>query len=151
MSASDKPFWQTKALAEMTPDEWESLCDGCALCCVHKLEDEDTGQVFFTDLACRLLDCERCTCEDYAHRSERVPSCLVLRPQRPEEFRWLPDSCAYRRLAAGRGLPSWHPLVTGDPESVHAAGISVRGKVVSERDGGQWSVLQQLSGGDGYE
>ena len=140
-----KAFWETKSLAEMDADEWESLCDGCALCCLQKLEDEETGELFFTDVACRLLETESCRCRDYSQRARQVPDCLVLRADRPEQFRWLPGSCAYRRLAEGRGLPSWHPLLTGDSESVHVAGISVRGKVVSELESTQWTVLQQLS------
>ena len=140
-----RAFWETKSLSEMTPGEWESLCDGCALCCVQKLEDESTGDVYFTDLACRLLDTRTCRCGDYANRAREVASCLVLKADEPRTFRWLPGSCAYRRLAEGKPLPEWHPLITGDPESVHDAGVSVRGKVVSERDTDQWTVLQQLA------
>ncbi len=143
-----EPFWESKRLSEMTPDEWESLCDGCALCCLQKLEDEDTGDVYFTDIACRLLDVERCRCIDYGNRAARVSSCLVLSADRPELYGWLPGSCAYRRLAENKPLPAWHPLVSGDPESVHAAGISVRGKAVSETVTGQWTVLQQLADND---
>ena len=138
-------FWKRKSLAEMTTGEWESLCDGCALCCLQKLEDEETGDVYFTDVACRLLDTETCRCTDYAARAKRVADCLVLSVDEPETFRWLPGSCAYRRLAEGKDLPEWHPLRTGDPDSVHEAGISAKGKVVSETETGQWTVVRKLS------
>ena len=137
-------FWKRKSLAELNQKEWESLCDGCALCCMHKLEDEDTGEVYYTDIACRLLDVETCRCTDYASRARRVADCLVLSVDRPETFRWLPASCAYRRLADGKELPGWHPLITGRSESVHEAGISMRGRAVSENDGTDWHVLQKL-------
>lgn len=137
-------FWKRKSLAEMSTAEWESLCDGCALCCLQKLEDEETGDVYFTDVACRLLDTQTCRCTNYAARAKKVASCLVLSVDEPETFNWLPDSCAYRRLADGKDLPEWHPLLTGDPDSVHEAGISAKGKVVSETETGQWSVLRQL-------
>ncbi len=138
-------FWKRKSLAEMSRDEWESLCDGCALCCLQKIEDEETGDVYFTDIACRLLDTETCRCTNYAERAKLVPDCLVLSADDPDAFHWLPDSCAYRRLADGKDLPEWHPLITGDPNSVHEAGISAKGKMVSETDSGQWSVLRKLS------
>ena len=138
-------FWETKSLAEMNADEWESLCDGCALCCLQKLEDEDTGDVYFTDIACRLLDTDACRCSDYGNRATQVSTCLVLRADETDVFRWLPGSCAYRRLAEGKGLPDWHPLITGDRESVHVAGISARGRMVSELETGQWTVLQKLA------
>lgn len=132
MNTDNDPFWQRKTLDELTSDEWESLCDGCGKCCLHKLEDEETGEVFVTNVACRLLDLESCQCQDYVHRKQRVPDCIVLTLDQVEEFQWLPTTCAYRLLAQGQPLPQWHPLVTGDPKTVHAAGISVCGRVVSE-------------------
>jgi uncharacterized protein len=123
------PFWRRKALAEMTPEEWESLCDGCGRCCLNKLEDEDTGRVYFTDVGCRLLDGQTCRCRDYEHRMDKVADCLQLNPENVADLSWLPPTCGYRLIAQGRDLYWWHPLVSGDPESVHIAGVSVRGRV----------------------
>jgi uncharacterized cysteine cluster protein YcgN (CxxCxxCC family) len=137
-------FWKRKSPGSMSTEEWESLCDGCALCCLQKLEDEDTGDIYFTDIACRLLDTDACRCTNYAARISIVKTCLVLSPDKPDAFRWLPATCAYRRLAEGADLPDWHPLITGDPDSVHDAGISARGKCVSETETESYSVLRQL-------
>lgn len=126
------PFWKRKSLAEMSRAEWESLCDGCGRCCLHKLEDIDTGQLFYTSVVCHLFDDQRCRCTRYAERSVLVPDCLLLEPGNLDRINFLPDTCAYRLLNAGHDLPDWHPLVSGDPASVHKAGISVRGKVINE-------------------
>ena len=127
-----EPFWRTKSLGEMTAGEWESLCDGCARCCLNKLEEWDTGEIFWTDIACALLDSERCRCTSYAERHALMPNCVALTPATVPEFDWLPPTCAYRLVSEGRDLYWWHPLVSGDPETVHQAGISVRGRVISE-------------------
>ena len=118
-------FWRRKSLDEMNEQEWESLCDGCALCCLHKIEDEDTQEVFYTTVVCHLLDKDNCRCTQYAKRSELVPSCVKLRRQDVDEFHWLPASCSYRLLNEGKDLPDWHPLVTGDSRSVINAQVSV--------------------------
>lgn len=131
MSDMDR-FWETTPLTEMSAEQWESLCDGCGKCCLHKVEDEDSGQVYVCNVACRLLDLETCRCGDYEHRKQRVPDCTVLTLERLEEFHWLPQTCAYRLLAENKPLADWHPLLSGDAQTVHAAGISVCGRVISE-------------------
>ena len=137
-------FWKRKSLVEMDREEWESLCDGCALCCLHKFQDEDTDEIFYTDVACRLLDVGTCRCTDYGNRAKEVAECLVLVADQPEAFQWLPASCAYRRLSKGQDLPEWHPLITGDPDSVHKAGISAQGFAVSENEMTERSIMADL-------
>jgi uncharacterized cysteine cluster protein YcgN (CxxCxxCC family) len=131
MPLMDKPFWKTKTLEAMSPQEWESLCDGCGKCCVSKLEDEDTGEIYFTSVACRLFNAETCRCCDYANRHALVSDCIGLTPQNVRTISWLPKTCGYRLVAEGRDLFPWHPLISGDPESVHKAGISMRGRVTA--------------------
>ena len=131
-----QPFWMAKALDEMSDKEWESLCDGCGFCCLHKLQDDDTGEYYYTNIACRLLDSETIRCREYGCRQQRVPDCTRVTPKNVNQLDWLPDTCAYRRVAAGRDLPEWHHLKTGKDDSVHRAGKSVRGKIVAERNAG---------------
>ena len=130
--SADPPFWEVKRLDQMTPVEWESLCDGCGRCCLIRFEDEDTGEIIPTRVACRLLDTETCRCTRYEHRKRFVPDCIKLTPGKVEHLTWMPRSCAYRRLYEGRPLADWHPLISGDPESPHRAGVGMRGQVVSE-------------------
>jgi uncharacterized cysteine cluster protein YcgN (CxxCxxCC family) len=129
---SETPFWRRLTLSEMSGDEWESLCDGCGRCCLNKLEDWDTGAISFTNVACRLLDGESCRCRDYPNRQSVVPDCVQLTAAAVPTLSWLPPTCAYRLVEEGRDLYWWHPLVSGDPDTVHAAGISVRGRTLSE-------------------
>lgn len=129
---ADTPFWRRKRLEDMSDAEWESLCDGCGKCCLIKLEDEDTGRVVHTCVACKLLDPLTARCSDYAGRRRHVPDCISLREVDILSLRWLPATCAYRRLARGQDLPEWHPLLSGDSDSVLRAGHSVRGRVISE-------------------
>jgi len=125
-------FWETRSLEQMTDAEWESLCDGCARCCLHKLEDADTGEVYYTGVRCRYLKEDSCRCSDYPRRHELVSHCIDLRREDLSRLTWLPDTCAYRRLYEGKPLLPWHPLVSGSTYSVHEAGISIRGKAVSD-------------------
>ncbi len=128
----NKPFWETKSLSQMTAEEWESLCDGCGRCCLNKLEDEDTGKVYFTNVSCRLLDLQTCRCSNYAKRKTLMPDCMILHAGHKAALAVMPSTCAYRLLQQGKPLPDWHPLISGRAESVIEAGISVKDKVVSE-------------------
>ena len=118
----------------LTKEQWESLCDGCAKCCLNKLEDEETGELWYTNVVCNLLDLETCSCSDYPNRSIRVPECVTLTPENSRELYWMPSTCAYRLLAEGKELPEWHPLVSGDPLSILRAGQTVCGRVIHEKD-----------------
>jgi len=131
---SSARFWETKRLDDMTTEEWESLCDGCGRCCLLKLEDEDTGRIYYTDVGCKLLDCDTCRCTNYPDRLTYVPDCVVLDVKKAEELQWMPSTCAYRLLANGQPLPEWHPLITGNPDSVHWAGMSVANKIHKEEE-----------------
>ncbi|KAA8386658.1 YcgN family cysteine cluster protein [Acetobacter tropicalis] len=135
-SPAPAPFWETTALQDMTTSQWESLCDGCGRCCLHKLRDEDTDEIHYTSVACRLLDVSTCRCTDYAHRHRKVQDCITLTPEMVAGLDWLPPDCAYRRLSEGRSLPAWHPLLTGRAETVIEAGASAAGRCVSERKAG---------------
>lgn len=131
------PFWKTKRLEEMTTAEWESLCDGCGKCCLMKLEYENTGEIDWTNVACRQLDHHSCRCKSYALRHVLVDDCVGLTTDNVDQISWLPSTCGYRLVLEGRDLYWWHPLVSGDPETVHEAGISVRGRVIAEEDAGE--------------
>jgi hypothetical protein len=125
-------FWETKQLSEMTTEEWESLCDGCGRCCLNKLEDEDTDDIYYTNVSCKLLDIEKGCCSDYENRKTLMPDCMILSVDNEAALEVMPSSCAYRLLGQGKPLPEWHPLITGRQESVVEAGMSITGKVVSE-------------------
>jgi uncharacterized protein len=134
VGGEDLPFWKVKTLAEMNRTEWESLCDRCGRCCLHKLEDDESGDIYWTNIACRLLDHVSCGCKSYDNRHEFVPDCVELDVDEvtSQTYTWLPPTCAYRLLAGGRDLYWWHPLISGDPDTIHLAGISVRNRVITE-------------------
>jgi uncharacterized cysteine cluster protein YcgN (CxxCxxCC family) len=129
-------FWRTKTLAQMSLPEWESLCDGCGRCCLHKLRDEDTGEISFTNVACRLLDVRTSRCKDYGRRRSKIPDCVQLTPALLREVDWLPPTCAYRLIDEGKDLFDWHPLKSGSPEAVRNAGVAINGRALSEREAG---------------
>jgi uncharacterized protein len=128
------PYWMNKNLSQMSSNEWEALCDGCGLCCLHKLEDIDTRDYYYTNVACRLLDLDTFRCMAYENRTTLNPGCVILSPTRVKHLKWLPKTCAYRLVSEGKDLPKWHPLISGNPVSVHADGISLKGKILRESD-----------------
>lgn len=136
MTTPPLPFWEITPLSEMSTQEWESLCDGCGRCCLHKLRDEETDEIHYTSVACRLLDTATCRCTDYAKRHRKVQDCITLTPDMVKELAWLPPDCAYRRLSENKSLPEWHPLITGTYESVKTSGASAAGRCISERKAG---------------
>jgi uncharacterized protein len=142
MTKAKAPFWQEKSLDEMSPQEWESLCDGCGRCCLVKLEDEDDGTLYHTDVACRLFDAGSCRCKDYTNRAAQVPDCVTLTPHQVRTLRWLPPTCAYRLLSEGKDLAWWHPLVSGTLDTVIEAGVSVQNRVHASEDNVTVSQMQ---------
>lgn len=128
-----EPYWKTTSLDQMSKRQWEALCDGCGQCCLLKFEDEDDGTIYVTKLACKLLNVGSCQCGDYENRQSMVPDCIAITPQKIKELPWLPETCGYRLISEGKDLAWWHPLISGDPETVHQAGVSVRGFAKSER------------------
>lgn len=137
-------FWQEKSLDKLTRKEWESLCDGCARCCLVKLEDEDTSEIFYTDVVCVLLDLEKCRCSDYSNRHARVADCIKLTPESLSNIDWLPATCGYRLIAEGKDLYWWHPLVSGDEMTVHYSGIGVRGRCIPEAEVAEDDLVEHM-------
>ena len=135
---NDIPFWQSKTLDDMTDAEWESLCDGCGQCCLHKLMDEDSDEIYFTNVACKQLNIKTCQCRNYERRFEYEPDCIKLTRENLPTFEWLPHTCAYRLLAEGKDLPTWHPLLTGSKAAMHGERISVRHIAVKESEVRDW-------------
>ncbi|MFT0214031.1 YcgN family cysteine cluster protein [Pseudomonas sp. F1_0610] len=134
MAAIVQPFWKRKTLAQLTHEEWESLCDGCGLCCLQKLEDDEDGGIYYTRIACKLLDLTTCKCTNYENRKNYVPDCIQLTPEHTADFHWLPNSCAYRLVSEGKDLPIWHHLICENPDAVHTERISQSGRMLSEQD-----------------
>ena len=132
MSEREIPFWRRKAMSEMTRTEWESLCDGCGRCCLNKLIEEETNDTLFTDVSCKLLDCQSCRCRDYSHRRAKVKECVQLTPRNVRRLKWLPPTCGYRLVSEGKDLPLWHHLVCGDRDAVHHERISQSGRMLAE-------------------
>ena len=136
MANAEHFFWKTRPLATLNREQWEALCDGCAKCCLHRLENTQSHEIYFTNVCCRYLDLDSCRCNDYVHRSTNVPDCVSVTLEILQDPYWLPTTCAYRLLAESKDLPWWHPLISGDPETVVQSGNSVRGKTISELEAG---------------
>lgn len=134
MKTKPAPFWKTKTFYEMTPEEWESLCDACARCCLYKIEDEDSGDIIYTNVVCRYLDLDNCRCTVYAQRTYHIPTCVKLTPDNIPDLFWMPESCAYQLISKGKDLKWWHPLISGDPKTVKFADITICGKAISETE-----------------
>lgn len=133
---SNKPYWEALSFDQMSEEQWEALCDRCGRCCLHKLRDDDTNEIAYTNVSCRLLDTQTGQCSDYCRRKIRIPDCIQLTPETLLKIDWLPPTCAYRLISEGKNLPEWHYLRSGSFETVHTAGISVKGRVINERDAG---------------
>ncbi len=127
-------FWKGKTLEELSPEEWETLCDGCGQCCLYKLEDEESGDLYLTNVVCRFLDLKSCQCQVYAERHQAVPTCIQLTPQNVFELKWIPPTCAYKLVAEGKPLPKWHPLISGNSQSIRDAEFFVGGRIISESE-----------------
>ena len=144
--SSDKkiPFWKAKSMAEMSQKEWESLCDGCGKCCCIRFEDEDTEDIYITDVVCKLFDSQSCQCTDYTNRSKLVPDCVTLTPDNVDQLKWMPQTCAYRLISEGKNLPEYHHLVSGSRQTIHKAGMSVQNAVISETEIDEEALTQRL-------
>ncbi|MBV1908955.1 MAG: YcgN family cysteine cluster protein [Kangiellaceae bacterium] len=132
--SNENRFWENTPFDELNPKQWEQICDGCAQCCAHKLQDDETDEIFLTNIVCQHLDMKKCQCSVYGNRHVHVPDCIKITPENANRLNWIPDTCGYRLLANGKPLPEWHPLVTGEQESTHLSNMSVTGKVISETD-----------------
>lgn len=145
VSSASKPFWQDKSLSEMSATEWESLCDGCGKCCLIRLEDDETGDIYTTDVHCKLFDNQSCQCTDYPNRKAKVPDCVILKPSTVAQLKWMPRTCSYRLLSEGKDLPDWHHLRTGSRNTIHDQGMSVQGATVSEVGLSEAELMERLT------
>jgi len=144
MEKRHEKFWEERNQDEPSDESWEALCDGCGQCCMIKFEDEDTGEILYTDVACQLFDDTSCRCTDYTHRTQQIPGCLNIRDFNNTRYKWLPETCAYRLLHEGKPLFDWHPLISGDEKSMHMAGISMRNKTISDEGLGEAAIILRI-------